>query len=91
LQKYLPGKLIPCQQAENGRLFFFTTKITKDTKDSDIWDSKLRALPVLRGEYSAGTPHEIQVSTVKGFSKEDNRLNQIASVFHSMVVGLYGY
>ena len=29
----------------------FTTKLTKDTKGSDILNSELRALRVLRGEY----------------------------------------
>ena len=30
--------------------FSFTTKLTKDTKGSDIFDYKLRALRVLRGQ-----------------------------------------
>ena len=30
--------------------FSFTTKLTKDTKASDIFDYKLRALRVLRGQ-----------------------------------------
>jgi hypothetical protein len=56
----------------------FTTKLTKDTKGSDILNSELRALRVLRGEYFLS--YLVAASACKSFvvktSSQQSRKNQ---------------